>query len=84
MTEGHKPHTTRDVAKRGPSMHDGGENTLEGVVAFYNQGGHKNPWLSQEIQPLNLTAREQTDLVAFLQALTGELAPQVSRPPQLQ
>lgn len=55
-------------------MHDGSENTLKGVVAFYNQGGHKNPWLSQEIQPLSLTAREQTDLVTFLQALTGEIA----------
>lgn len=31
--------------------------------------------------PLNLTARAQTDLVAFLQALTGEIVPQVSSPP---
>ena len=78
-----KAPTLRDVAKRGPYMHDGSERTLEGVVAFYNQGGRKNPWLSQEIQPLNLTAQEQTDLVAFLRALTGEVAPDVSRPPQL-
>lgn len=76
-----KTPTLRDVARRGPYMHDGSENTLEEVVAFYNQGGPKNPWLSHEIQPLNLTAREQTDLVAFLQALTGEIAPQVSSPP---
>lgn len=76
-----KTPTLRDVARRGPYMHDGSENTLEEVVAFYNQGGPKNPWLSHEIQPLNLTAREQTDLVAFLKALTGEIAPQVSSPP---
>jgi cytochrome c peroxidase len=78
-----KTPTLRDVAKRGPYMHDGSENTLKGVVTFYNHGGRKNPWLSQEIQPLSLTAQEQTDLVAFLQALTGEIAPDVSRPPQL-
>lgn len=78
-----KTPTLRDVAKRGPYMHDGSENTLKGIVAFYNQGGRTNPWLSQEIQPLSLTAQEQTDLVAFLQALTGEVAPDVSRPPQL-
>jgi cytochrome c peroxidase len=76
-----KTPTLRDVARRGPYIHDGSENTLEEVVAFYNQGGRKNPWLSHEIQPLNLTAREQTDLVAFLQALAGEIVPQVSSPP---
>ena len=78
-----KTPTLRDVAKRGPYMHDGSENTLEGVVTFYNHGGRKNLWLSQEIQPLSLTVQEQTDLVVFLQALTGEIAPDVSRPPQL-
>ncbi|MBI2883622.1 MAG: c-type cytochrome [Candidatus Methylomirabilis oxyfera] len=76
-----KAPSLRDVARRGPYMHDGSKNILEEVVTFYNQGGRKNPWLSREIQPLNLTAREQTDLVAFLQALTGEIAPQVSSPP---
>ncbi len=78
-----KTPTLRDVAKRGPYMHDGSEKTLEQVVAFYNKGGHKNPWLTPEIQPLNLTAPEQTDLVAFLRVLTGEVAPEVSSPPHL-
>ena len=64
-------------------MHDGGEKTLESVVAFYNKGGVKNPSLSKEIQPLNLSAREQADLVAFLKSLTGEIDPEVGKPPVL-
>lgn len=78
-----KTPTLRDVARRGPYMHDGSVKTLEEVVAFYNRGGHKNPWLSEEIRPLNLTGRELADLVAFLHALTGQVAPEVSTPPRL-
>ena len=78
-----KTPTLRDVATRPPYMHDGSLHTLADVVAFYNQGGHQNPWLAQEIKPLNLTASEQADLVAFLAALTGEVAPEVSSPPHL-
>jgi cytochrome c peroxidase len=78
-----KTPTLRDVAKRGPYMHDGGEKTLEAVVAFYNKGGVKNPWLSREIQPLSLSAQEQSDLVAFLRSLTGEIDPEVGKPPVL-
>ncbi len=53
------------------------------MVAFYSKGGHKNPWLSKAIQPLDLTSPEQADLVAFLHTLTGEIDPAVGRPPQL-
>jgi cytochrome c peroxidase len=78
-----KTPTLRDVAKRPPYMHDGSLKSLEEVVAFYNKGGHSNPWISAAIQPLNLTASQQADLVAFLEALTGEVAPEVSNPPKL-
>lgn len=78
-----KTPTLRDVAKRSPYMHDGSEKTLGAVVAFYNKGGVKNLWLSKEIQPLNLTAQEQSDLVAFLRSLTGEINPEVGKPPVL-
>ncbi len=78
-----KTPTLRDVARRPPYMHDGSLKTLAAVVAFYNQGGHRNPWLSPAIQPRNLTASEQADLVAFLEALTGEIAPEVASPPTL-
>lgn len=78
-----KTPTLRNVATRPPYMHDGSLKTLEEVVAFYNKGGHRNRWLSAAIQPLNFTAAEQADLVAFLEALTGEVALEVSRPPTL-
>jgi cytochrome c peroxidase len=78
-----KTPTLRDVAKRPPYMHDGSLKSLEEVVAFYDRGGVANPWLSGQIQPLKLTRDEQGDLLAFLQALTGQVAPEVSRPPEL-
>jgi cytochrome c peroxidase len=78
-----KTPSLRDVDRRGPYMHDGSEKTLEGVVAFYNRGGVKNPWLSQDIRPLGLSAGEQADLVAFLHALTGHIDPEVARAPVL-
>jgi cytochrome c peroxidase len=75
-----KTPTLRDVAKRPPYMHDGSHKTLEEVIALYNKGGVPNPWLSKEIRPLNLTATEQKDLVAFMEAITGQVAPEVSSP----
>ena len=78
-----KTPTLRDVAKRPPYMHDGSLKTLEEVVAFYNKGGAPNQWLSKEVRPLNLTAAEQKDLVAFMEALTGQVATEVSSPPKL-
>jgi len=78
-----KTPTLRDVARRGPYMHDASEKTLDKVVAFYNRGGVKNPWLSSDIKPLSLTVQEQKDLVAFLQSLTGEIDPEVGKPPTL-
>jgi len=78
-----KTPTLRDVAKRGPYMHDGSEQTLRDVVAYYNKGGVKNPYLAGDIRPLGLTTQEQEDLVEFMKALTGEIDPAVGRPPML-
>jgi cytochrome c peroxidase len=78
-----KTPTLRNVARRAPYMHDGSLKTLEEVVAFYNKGGHRNPWISPLIRPLNFTADEQAAVVAFLEALTGEVSPEVSSPPML-
>jgi cytochrome c peroxidase len=69
-----KTPTLRDIALSAPYFHDGSAQTLEEVVAFYNRGGLPNPFLSKEIVPLHLTAEEQADLVAFLRALTGNIA----------
>ena len=59
----------RDVSRHAPYMHDGSVATLRDVVEFYNRGGNPNPWQSQRVRPLGLTAAELDDLVAFLQAL---------------
>jgi cytochrome c peroxidase len=68
-----KTPTLRNVTTTGPYMHDGSEKTLRDVVVFYNQGGRPNPWLSKEMRPLGLSEGEIGDLVAFLEALTGEV-----------
>ena len=78
-----KTPTLRDVAKRPPYMHDGSLQTLEDVIAFYNKGGTPDQWLSKAIRPLDLTAEERSDLVAFMESLTGQVAPEVSSPPKL-
>jgi len=53
------------------------------MVALYNRGGVPNPWLSGEIKPLGLSATEQADLVAFMESLTGEVAPEIASAPAL-
>ena len=61
-------------------MHDGSEPTLLSVVEFYNKGGEPNPYLDGGITPLKLTDREKHDLVAFMEALTGQGAGAANRP----
>lgn len=78
-----KTPTLRDVATHPPYMHDGSIKTLEEVIAFYNQGGQKNAWLSEAIRPLNLSAAEQKDLIEFLKSLTGVVDPEIASPPKL-
>ncbi|HEC23197.1 MAG TPA: c-type cytochrome [Chloroflexi bacterium] len=62
----------RDVCYTAPYMHNGVFATLEEVVAFYNAGGGDDPNKDPLMQPLNLTAQEQADLVAFLESLCGD------------
>lgn len=75
--EGHKgafkTPTLREIASTAPYMHDGSQKTLEEVVSFYNKGGHKNKWLSTKIKPLKLTKQDESDIVEFLKALSGDL-----------
>ena len=66
-----KTPTLRDVELTGPYMHNGSLRTLLDVVRFYNQGGHKNPYLDSKIRSLNLSEAEMNELVEFLRALTG-------------
>ncbi len=66
-----KTPTLRNVAVTAPYMHDGSQKTLEEVIDFYDQGGHKNPFLDSGIRPLNLTEEEKADLLEFLKSLTS-------------
>ena len=68
-----KTPTIRNVAQTAPYMHDGSQKTLAEVVEWYDKGGHPNVNLDPKIKPLKLTAEEKADLVAFMEALTGDL-----------
>jgi cytochrome c peroxidase len=70
-----KTPTLRDVARRGPYMHDGSVPTLEAVIDLYDRGGIERPSRADEIHPLGLTKDEKADLIAFLHTLNGALQP---------
>jgi cytochrome c peroxidase len=70
-----KTPTVRNVTQTGPYMHDGSLKTIEEVVEWYDKGGHANPYLSDKMKKLNLTAQEKEDLIAYMKALTGTLPP---------
>ena len=61
----------RNVALTGPYMHDGSIATLEGVVAFYAEGGGGDPAQDPRIRSVQLTESDQEALVAFLRTLTS-------------
>lgn len=73
-----KSPSLRNIAVRGPYMHDGRFPSLNAVVNFYNNGVQNNPALDPIMrdpatgQPrrLNLTPTEVDALVAFLGTLT--------------
>jgi cytochrome c peroxidase len=67
-----KTPTIRNVALTAPYMHDGSQKTLLEVVEHYNKGGIPNPTLSAKIKKLNLSDQDKLDLVAFMEACTGE------------
>jgi cytochrome c peroxidase len=67
-----KTPTCRDLTRTAPYMHDGSEKTLTDVVKYYDRGGNANEALDKDMKPLNLTDQEIQDVVAFLEALTGE------------
>jgi cytochrome c peroxidase len=78
-----KTPTLRNLTQTAPYMHDGSETTLAAVVEYYDKGGTPNPYLDKEMKPLGLTDSEKADLIAFLEALTGEVT-KVTRPTPLE
>ncbi len=62
----------RCVSQRPTFMHTGQMGTLSAVVAFFSGGGGSTGYPgSSEIHSLGLSTLEQSDLVAFLETLSG-------------
>jgi cytochrome c peroxidase len=68
-----------NVAETGPYFHNGSASTLEEAVQHYNVGGDEAGSFAGQadpkVRPLRLSDAEVSDLVAFLQSLTGEPVP---------
>jgi cytochrome c peroxidase len=64
--------TLRELTYTAPYMHNGIFATLADVVAFYNDGGGDDSNKDPLLKPLGLSRLEQADLVAFLEALSGD------------
>jgi len=73
----------RNVTETAPYMHDGSLATLEDVMLYYEKGGEPNDWLDEKMKPLEITDEERQDLLAFLEALTGEVPAFTKRAPRL-
>jgi cytochrome c peroxidase len=67
----------REIAHRGPYMHDGSIQSLAAVVEHYDRGGVDRPSRSDLIKPLGLSAQEKADLVSFLNTLTSRVDPTI-------
>jgi cytochrome c peroxidase len=88
IAEGHelvrqfKPPSLRNVAGRGPFMHAGQLATLEAVLRHYSTAAAA-PAGHSELEPLDLTAEEIDQIIAFLHTLDGPVAaaPEWLRPP---
>lgn len=70
-----KTTTVRNIEKTAPYMHNGVYNTLDEVIDFYNRGGGIGlgfdlPHQTLSDAPLDLSATEKKELIAFMNALT--------------
>jgi cytochrome c peroxidase len=67
-----KTEQVRNVGITAPYMHDGSMQTLWDVVDHYNKGGEVNAFLDGGIEPLDLSDKEEDQIVAFLFSLTDQ------------
>lgn len=67
-----KTPTLRNITATAPYMNEGLFAKLEDVIEHYNAGG--KPFINRDalMKPLNLTAQEKEDLIAFLGSLTDD------------
>jgi cytochrome c peroxidase len=78
MEHAFKTPNLRNIAGRGPFMHDGSLADLAAVVEHYNTGGVDRPSRSEVIIPLGLTDSEKQDLVEFMETLSSEGEPVIA------
>ena len=73
-----KTPSLRNIAKTAPYMHDGRFTTLQEVVNHYNAMNTTPPIGHREesLLPLELSNQEQTELISFLESLTGAPLPE--------
>ncbi len=62
----------RNIELTAPYMHDGSMNSLDEVIAHYENGGANHPNKSELIQGFELSESEQIDLKNFLLMLTDD------------
>jgi cytochrome c peroxidase len=65
----------REIARRGPYMHDGSLPTLQAVLDHYKRGGIDRPSRSDQMRPRGLSQQENDDHAAFLATITSDMAP---------
>ena len=66
----------REAAHTAPYMHDGSRPTLGSVLGHYGGGFVARPSLAPHMnRSLRLSAREKSDLIAFLRTLSNEKGP---------
>lgn len=79
-----KTPSLRNLANRGPFMHDGTFPTVKDALAHYIGGGNWNEHLDKEIHSLDtLTFDEREELLDFLDSLNGKLPDNIGPPPDL-
>ncbi len=52
-------------------MHNGAFGNLDEVIRHYEGGGLERPSRSPMMQPFSLTDRERSELISFLEILSG-------------
>jgi cytochrome c peroxidase len=67
-----KTPSLRDIELTAPYFHDGSADTLADVLRFYTRGGNLNRYRDWQLEPVNLTESEQSDLIEFLKSLTSD------------
>jgi cytochrome c peroxidase len=66
-----KTPTLRSVALRPPYMHNASAANLDAVMRHYEKGGIERESRSPLMQPIALTDQERSDLIAFMETLSG-------------